>query len=307
MTVDHDITRHYGHGALDEAILSALKAAGKDPDKLTLADLAPIDEFHIGGRQATLDLAAQLDLPRGVHVLDIGSGIGGPSRTLAQERGWRIDGIDLTPEYVEVAERMSRRVGLGAAVSYRQASATALPFADASFDGAYMLHVGMNIADKKAAFAEIRRVLKPGGVFAIYDVMRESDGEFTYPVPWSTAAEPTSSTLPVAYKRLLAEAGFRVDKERSRRDFAVEFFRQMRQRLAQGGPPAPGLQIVMGADGPPEGGQHDGHARARRLRAHRDHQPGRLTAGRRGALSSRALSTVRSANGIRPITRGMAT
>ncbi len=189
MTVDHDITRHYGHGALDEAILSALKAAGKDPDKLTLADLAPIDEFHIGGRQATLDLAAQLDLPRGVHVLDIGSGIGGPSRTLAQERGWRIDGIDLTPEYVEVAERMSRRVGLGGAVSYRQASATALPFADATFDGAYMLHVGMNIADKKAAFAEIRRVLKPGGVFAIYDVMRESDGEFTYPVPWSTAAE----------------------------------------------------------------------------------------------------------------------
>jgi ubiquinone/menaquinone biosynthesis C-methylase UbiE len=250
MTVEQDITRHYGHGALEQAILDAVKAAGKDPDKLTLADLAPIDEFHIGGRQATMDLAAQLDLPRGARVLDIGSGIGGPSRFLAQGHGWRIDGIDLTPEYVEVAGRMSRRVGLGDAISYRQASATALPFPDATFDGAYMLHVGMNIADKKTAFAGIHRVLKPGGVFAIYDIMRESDGDFAYPVPWSSTPETNFIDTAAAYKRLLAGAGFTVEKERSRRDFALESFRQTRQRLAQGGPPAPGLQIVMGATAP---------------------------------------------------------
>lgn len=127
MDLDQNIARHYEHGALEKAILDALKSTGKDPDKLTAADLAPVDEFHIGGRQATMDLAAQLDLPRGARVLDVGSGIGGPSRCLASERGWRIDGIDLTPEYVRVAEQLSRRTGLGDAVSYRQASAAALP------------------------------------------------------------------------------------------------------------------------------------------------------------------------------------
>jgi ubiquinone/menaquinone biosynthesis C-methylase UbiE len=250
MSLDQDISRHYEHGALETAILEALRAAGKDPDRLAHADLAGIDEFHIGGRQATADLSAQLDLPRGSRVLDVGCGLGGASRYFASERGWRVDGIDLTPEYVGVAERMSRRTGLGDAVSYRQASAAALPFAGATFDGAYMLHVGMNIADKRTAFAEIRRVLKQGALFAIYDVMREGDGEFAYPVPWSAAPETNFIDTAPAYRQALAAAGFKVDKERSRRDFAMEFFRQMRERMAQGGPAAPGLQIVMGATAP---------------------------------------------------------
>lgn len=253
MTVDQSIARHYTHGTLETAILDALKNAGKDPDKLSHGDLAAIDEFHIGGRQATTDLAAQIDLPRGARVLDVGCGIGGPARFFASERGWRIDGIDLTEEYVAVAERLTRRVGLGDLVSYRQASATTLPFPDATFDGAYMLHVGMNIADKKSVFAEVRRVLKPGGVFAIYDVMRENDDSFVYPVPWSS--EPATNAIETAatYKTLLTGAGFTTVKERSRRDFAIEFFRQMRERMAEaqakGGPP-PGLPILMGSTAP---------------------------------------------------------
>ena len=254
MTVDQSIARHYTHGALETAILDALKNAGKDPDKLSHGDLAAVDEFHIGGRQATTDLAAQIDLPRGARVLDVGCGIGGPARFFASERGWRIDGIDLTEEYVAVAERLTRRVGLGDLVSYRQAGATTLPFRDATFDGAYMLHVGMNIADKKSVFAEVRRVLKPGGVFAIYDVMRDNDDVFVYPVPWSS--EPATNAIETAatYKALLTGAGFTTVKERSRRDFAIEFFRQMRERMAEsqakGGPPPPGLPILMGSTAP---------------------------------------------------------
>ncbi|MCX7363707.1 MAG: class I SAM-dependent methyltransferase [Alphaproteobacteria bacterium] len=135
--------------------------------------------------------------------------------------------------------------------SAAEASATALPFADATFDGAYMLHVGMNIPDKKAVFAEVRRVLRPGGVFAIYDAMRESDGAFSYPVPWWAGPETNFIDTASAYRRLLGEAGFSIDKERNRRDFALESFRQ-RQRMAQaqGAAPQPGLQIVMGPTAP---------------------------------------------------------
>jgi SAM-dependent methyltransferase len=252
MDLDQNIARHYAHGALEAAILDALAAAGKNPGTLTPADLAPVDEFHIGGRQATKDLSAQLDLPRGARVLDVGSGLGGPSRFFSEERGWQVQGIDLTPEYVDVAVSLSHRVGLGDTTAYRVASASALPFVDRTFDGAYMLHVGMNIADKKAAFAEVHRVLKPGGLFAIYDVMLEGegDGDFAYPVPWSAGPETNFIASAETYRKDLGAAGFSLVKERNRRDFALESFAQMRQRMATGGPPAPGLQIVMGATAP---------------------------------------------------------
>jgi SAM-dependent methyltransferase len=249
MDLDQNIAKHYAHGTLETAILGALAAAGKNPAMLTPADLAPVDEFHIGGRQATRELSAQLDLPRGARVLDVGSGLGGPSRYFSEERGWQVQGIDLTPEYVDVASRLSRRVGLGDTTAYRVASALALPFGDRTFDGAYMLHVGMNIADKRTAFAEVHRVLKPGGVFAIYDVMLEGDGDFTYPVPWSAGPETNYIASAETYRKELVAAGFSIAKERSRRDFALASFVQMRQRMAAG-PPTPGLQIAMGATAP---------------------------------------------------------
>lgn len=243
MSLEQSVSQHYTHGNLETALLDALKRAGKDLDALTYADLAIVDEFHIGGRPATRALGEQIDLPAGSKVLDIGCGIGGPARFFAAERGWIVEGIDLTAEYVEVAKALSRRVGMADAVSFRQASATALPFADATFDGAYMLHVGMNIADKRAVFAEVRRVLKPGGVLGIYDAMRESDGPFTYPVPWSSQPATNHIDTAEAYRSTLAGAGFTVIKERNRRDFALQ---SMQQRVAQAGQPI-GLPVVMGA------------------------------------------------------------
>jgi ubiquinone/menaquinone biosynthesis C-methylase UbiE len=223
---------------------------GKDPDRLTHADLAAVDEFHIGGRQATIDFAAQFGARAGMHLIDIGCGLGGASRHFAIEHGCRVTGIDLTDDYVRAATALSQRVGLGDRVLYRQASALALPFPGASFDGAYMLHVGMNIADKATLFAEVRRVLTPGGTFGIYDVMRESDAEFVYPVPWSAAPDTNFIAAAADYKRLLAAAGFAVTYERSRREFALQFFQQLRARMAQSGPSPLGLQILMGATTP---------------------------------------------------------
>lgn len=243
MSLEQTVSQHYTHGNLEAALLAAVQRAGKTLDSLSYADLAVVDEFHIGGRPATRALGEQIDLPAGAKVLDVGCGIGGPARYFAAERGWHVEGIDLTAEYVEVATALSKRVGMADKVSFRQASAMSLPFPDGHFDGAYMIHVGMNIADKKAVFAGIRRVLKPGGVFAIYDAMRQSDGAFSYPVPWSSEPATNHIATPDAYKAALRDAGFEVVKERNRRDFALQ---SMQQRVEQSAQPI-GLPVVMGA------------------------------------------------------------
>jgi SAM-dependent methyltransferase len=237
MSLEQTVSQHYTHGNLETALLAAVQRAGKNMEALTYADLAVVDEFHIGGRPATKALGEQIDLPAGARVLDVGCGIGGPARFFAAERGWKVEGIDLTAEYVEVAKALSRRVGMADKVTFRQASATSLPFDRESFDGAYMIHVGMNIADKKSVFAGIRRALKPGGVFAIYDCMRLTDGAFSYPVPWSSEPATNHIAPPETYRAALRDAGFAVVKERNRREAGLE---SMQQRT--GGPP-----VVMGA------------------------------------------------------------
>jgi ubiquinone/menaquinone biosynthesis C-methylase UbiE len=249
--IENRVSQHYRHGTLEQAIADALAASGVNAARLTSAELSPVDEFHIGGRQATVEFAEQLDAKPSMHLLDIGSGLGGASRYFAGERGCRVTGIDLTEEYVRVAEGLAKRVGLDGSVSYRQGSALALPFPADGFDGSYMLHVGMNIEDKAALFREVWRVLKPGGVFGIYDVMREGEGDFSFPVPWATTADTSFVVSAADYRRLLEEAGFTVSKERNRREFAIEFFREMRARAARsGGPPPLGLHILMGAATP---------------------------------------------------------
>jgi ubiquinone/menaquinone biosynthesis C-methylase UbiE len=247
MSVEQEVARHYGRGDLEQAFLDALIASGKDPERLAAADLAAADEFHLGWLPATVELAKGLALAPGMHVLDIGAGIGGPARYLAQTFGCRVTGIDLTPDYVAVADALTRRCGLADKVTFRQASAVALPFADAGFDAATMLHVGMNIADKAKAFGEVRRVLRPGGRFTVYEVMRASEGELPYPMPWAQTPA-TSFVEPVdTYRRLLRAAGFDILVEHDRSELALRLGREMREKVAREGVPPLGLHILMGA------------------------------------------------------------
>ncbi|PZS16298.1 MAG: hypothetical protein DLM60_15670 [Pseudonocardiales bacterium] len=153
------IAAHYSQGELGRKILNALTTLGADPEHLDPDQIAPLDEFHIGGRRATVELLDQLDLRPGLRVLDVGSGLGGTARYLARRHGVEVTGVDLTVEYVQVATSLTRRAGLAELVRFRQGSATTLPFPDESFDRACMLHVGMNIVDKAALFAEIPRRL----------------------------------------------------------------------------------------------------------------------------------------------------
>lgn len=247
MSVERAVETHYSHGALIETIDAALVASGIDRDAVTAADLAPVDEFHIGGRAATVDLAGQLALAPSDRVLDIGSGLGGAARFFADEVGCAVTGIDLTAEYVATARALSERFGLGERNTFEHASALAMPFGDASFDAAYMLHVGMNIEAKNELFAEIARILVPGGRLGIYDVMRTGDGEIVYPVPWAETADTSFLASPGDYRAALASAGLDPREEQNRRDWALGFFRTLRANAAGAdGPPPLGIHILMG-------------------------------------------------------------
>lgn len=248
MEIEQAVARHYAHGSLEETILNALALAGKDVNHLTPKDLAPVDEFHVGGRQATMAFAEQFGLRPGMRLLDIGCGLGGAARYFAHEHGCRVSGIDLSEEYVNVANALAARAGLGELVSCEIGSALALPFEPGSFDAVYMLHVGMNIEDKARLFAEVRRVLTPSGMFGIYDVMRLAPGELSYPVPWASGPESSFIADAASYRRWLEAEGFEVLKERNRRDFALEVFAQIRARGAASAAAPLGLHIVMGAN-----------------------------------------------------------
>ncbi len=189
------VVDHYSHGRLLDAILSGVGALGKTPDTVSVDDLAPVDEFHIGGRQASEDFIGQLGLSSDDLVLDVGCGIGGTARYVASTRGCRVSGLDLTPEYIETGQALCAWVGLADRVDLSRGSALAMPFESAHFDAAIMLHVGMNIADKAGLFTEVNRVLRPGGTFGVYDIMRTSDDPLVYPVPWATVPETSVGTM----------------------------------------------------------------------------------------------------------------
>ena len=246
-----DVSRHYAQSDLTEAIRAALAKQGKNADAVTVDDLAPVDEFHIGGRKASADFLDQLGFNNRTKVLDIGCGLGGPARFVADRYGSEVTGVDLTAEYVETGNTLCQWVGLSDRIKLHQGSALAMPFGDASFDGAYMMHVGMNIEDKEKLAGEVARVLRPGAVFGIYDVMRTGPGDLTFPVPWASTASLSAVAEIDRYRRALEKAGFTILAERSRRDFAIAFFEELRARMAAaGGPPPLGLHVLMGKNSP---------------------------------------------------------
>ncbi len=245
------VATHYTHGGLLDAIITGVTKLGKTPATVLTEDLGPVDEFHIGGRVATESVLDQLNLGPEDHALDVGCGLGGASRFAADRYHCRVTGVDLTHEYVETGKALCSWVGLEGRVKLDQGNATGTAYAESMFDKAFMLHVGMNIADKFALAAELLRVLRPGGMLGVYDVMRVGDGELTYPVPWATSAEGCAVGSPDEYRGALEKAGFRITAERNRRDFALEFFARLQASAsaAEGLPPL-GLHILMGKTAP---------------------------------------------------------
>jgi ubiquinone/menaquinone biosynthesis C-methylase UbiE len=238
------VQRHYTVADLGDVILRGMEAAGKSPEAFSPDDLSPIDQLHTLGRPATLELLRLGELRPEMRVVDVGGGLGGPARTLATEAGCHVTVLDLSEEFCRVGEMLTARTGLAGQVTFRQGDATAQPFADGSFDAAWTQHSSMNIADKGRLYAEIYRVLRPGGRLAIYEIMAGPGGEPHYPAPWASTPAISFLQPPDEIRRLLHETGFRElvwnDVTAAARDGVV-------QRMAAATPQASplGLHLVM--------------------------------------------------------------
>jgi MPBQ/MSBQ methyltransferase len=246
--IGNPVERHYTNRDLGTAILAALQGMGRDIERLTPDDLAAVDEFHGGQRPATIQLAELVGLKGGERVLDVGSGLGGPSRFLAWRYGCRVSGVDLTAEFVQVAEMLTKRTGLVGRVDYRQGDALDLPFADKSFDIVWSQNAAMNIADRLRLYRGMRRVLKEGGRLALQEVAAGPGGPPHYPVPW--AREPSISFLfsPEETRANLKAAGFRVVVWRDTTEASLTSSRARARNAEAGTTPPLGIHLILGAD-----------------------------------------------------------
>lgn len=229
-------------------------------------DLADIDEFHIGGRPATLNVGAHMRLGSDAHVLDIGSGLGGPARTLAETYGCHVTGIDLTSPFCEAATAISRWVGLADRVVFRQGDAAELPFSDNAFDAAMTIHVAMNIPDKHKVCAEVRRVLKPRSRFVVYDILQGNGGEIFLPVPWARSRGINHLVTYEQMKSLLSDAGFTIIEAEDSTDRSVAFFEERAAQMAQRASTLAPFHPFLGDDFPAMAGNMMRNLREERIR-----------------------------------------
>jgi len=242
------VREHYSAASLTGRIKSALAAVTPEDQPLTVAQLAPLDQFHIRGILATAELVSAAEVEPSTRVLDLGCGIGGPARYLAATFGCKVTGVDLSPGFIDTATYLTARCGLSGRVVFQVGDALHLPFADAAFDTVFLQHVAMNVEDRAALYGEIRRILTPRGRFATYDLVLH-EGDVVYPVPWARDASTSFLLSERETRTALEKAGFNAVLWRDDTQTALDWF-----KAAMAGSPAsapnPGLNlgVVMGPD-----------------------------------------------------------
>ncbi len=247
---DRSVDDHYGCGELERLILKTLREAGKDLNALTIDDLAPVDQLHVHGKKATLELARLAGLTPAMKVLDVGGGIGGPARTLAAEFGCVVTVLDLTEEFCRVGEMLTARTGLSDRVIFRYGDALEMPFPSNSFDLVWLQHSSMNIVAKERLFAEMYRVLRSGGRLALHEIMAGPVTPIHFPVPWARDSRLNHLLQPEILRALITQAGF---KEITWVDVTKSAVAKFKGRVAPTQPvpevrPSLGLHLIFGPD-----------------------------------------------------------
>lgn len=248
--IEERISRHYGWSGLMETIEAEIRGNRIDPAKVTVDDLAPVDNYHWHRLAGTLALARAAGINAADNVLDVGGGIGGPARQLAHRYGCRVTVLDLTAEYCAVGEQLTAWTKLEDRVSFVCASALAMPFPDASFDVVWTQHASMNIADKAGLYREMARVVRVGGRLAFFDVLAGPDQPLHFPVPWASDASFSFLLAPEETRRLLADAGFREVAWMTGDALEAELDRADPSAQAPSGRPSLNPGLLNGPDGP---------------------------------------------------------
>jgi SAM-dependent methyltransferase len=259
-----DLVRHYGWDGFVGRLDDALTKAGLGGKRLSPNDLAPLDLFHARGLAATVELAEAVDILSHELSIDIGPGLGGPSRYLATTYGCRVTGVDLSPTFVEAAAYLAKRAELSHKVDCRRADALALPF-DESFAIGWTQHVAMNIADRNGLYREVFGVLRPGRRLAIYDVVAQQGMDVTFPVPWSRTPETSILLTPDEMLTALLQQGFRTSSWDDRSEVAIKWFDEQRIARPHGASPTMGLHLAMGPDFPDMAGNLERNLREGRV------------------------------------------
>lgn len=243
------VAQHYDRSDVVKRIAAALEESGLGEKRLSTKDLAQLDQFHSRGLAATIELAAALTITASTRVIDIGSGLGGPSRYLAQTYGCAVDGVDLSASFVEAATFLAERSGLENQLTYQTGNALALPFAASTFDLAWTQHVAMNLADRDAFYSEANRVLRPGGHFAIFDVVSTTTDPLHFPVPWAPTPDASFLVSADAMRSFLTAHGFRIKSWTDCTEAGIDWFLEREAERARATTPSPlTLGIVMGSE-----------------------------------------------------------
>jgi len=242
------ITGYYTPNNLYNKILEGLETLGKDLSSVTLDDLQPVDEFHIRGDVATKELISLSNFNPEMHIIDVGCGVGGSTRRLTHEVGCRTTGIDLSDEYIDVAERLTEILGMEERVKFHACSALELPFDSNTFDGAWSIQMNMNVEDKLGWLKEMYRVLKPGGRAVLYEVCGHKNTPIHVPVPWAQDITMSFLVPPDAFREIIIEAGFDIDVWNDKTHLAQQAFAHMTEPKGEPQLPELGVHMLVGND-----------------------------------------------------------
>lgn len=239
------IENHYFREGLFEDIVSRLLDQNIKLNEVKRSDIAGVDEFHVRGSVVSKELAQVLNL-NGQKVLDVGCGLGGPCRMLADEFNCDVTGLDLSHEFIRTARELSKLVNLSQKTTFVVGDAVKLPFEDQVFDVVWTQHAQMNIPDKNKFYSEIHRVLRPNGYFLYYDIFMNQDRDIEYPMPWASASEHSFLFKSHEMDAILNELGFKKINATDQTQAGIASFEASLSKFKEFGPPKLGLNVLMG-------------------------------------------------------------